>query len=480
MTQPTWKKIAGAFSGGTLALFGSMFGRAWIRSLLQFMPSGALGLGLTVNELFDLACGVVYLVMAGLFLRKRSSPLMYPGAVVVAYLLLVAGTGALLVCHAGGVAALGIVFALLSGVGFAYVGLAWTCLYVSFGPVRAILYTCVTQICGEALTFALKGYEPPYLYGALIALPLAALGCWLTSIRRYANVVTKDAVPAREGPTAGPFMWRPMLFLASFTFAYSAIDSSVGILNDYPGKFLYVALPTLVVIWLTLWPGKFSLSLLCKVMCPLMVCSLLLPLGFPDIPIAVSSTLVGLCYNASQLISTFVVARLAHDWRLSSAWLTGSVQSAQYLSRFAGDVSTRLAASAAGALPVSAVGGLPVSLLVTAAVAVVIAVTTLITMKGLNTGLGVINRVGSDAGNAEGAIAGNELLGCVLRIGELHGLTAREQEILYLLAQQKSVEDIAAETLIACGTVKAHIQHIYQKTGVHKRAELNEMLGLDS
>ena len=440
------------------------------------MPSGALALGLTVNELFDLACGVLYLVMAGVFLRRRSSPLTQPGAVAAAYLLLVAGTAALLACHADGVAALGVAFALLSGVGFAYVGLAWTCLYVSFGPVRAILYTCVAQICGELLTFALRGYEPPYLYGALLALPLCALGCWLVCMRRHVAVVTRDAVPAREGPATGSLMWRPMLFLASFTFAYSALDSSVGILGGYPGKFLYVALPLLVVLWLTLWPGKFSLSLLCKIMCPPMVCSLLLPLGFPDIPVAFSSTFVGLCYNASQLVSTFVVARLAHDYRLSSAWLAGSVQSAQYLSRFAGDVSTRVAASAAGALPVSAAGGLPVSLLVT--MAVVIAVTTLITMKGVNTGIGVINRVGGASGEEDGAAAGNELLGSVLRIGELHGLTAREQEILYLLAQQKSVEDIAAETLIARGTVKAHIQHIYQKTGVHRRSELNEMLGV--
>ena len=57
-----------------------------------------------------------------------------------------------------------------------------------------------------------------------------------------------------------------------------------------------------------------------------------------------------------------------------------------------------------------------------------------------------------------------------------HGLTQREGEVLLLLAQQKSAADIEQELLVANGTAKAHIRHVYQKLGIHSREELYEMV----
>lgn len=39
---------------------------------------------------------------------------------------------------------------------------------------------------------------------------------------------------------------------------------------------------------------------------------------------------------------------------------------------------------------------------------------------------------------------------------------------------------IANEMFIAVGTVKAHIQHVYQKLGIHTRKELLELIGKDA
>jgi HD-GYP domain-containing protein (c-di-GMP phosphodiesterase class II) len=50
------------------------------------------------------------------------------------------------------------------------------------------------------------------------------------------------------------------------------------------------------------------------------------------------------------------------------------------------------------------------------------------------------------------------------------GLTAREVEVLRLLARGLSIKAIAAELTIAPKTVDAHIQHIYAKAGVSTRA----------
>ncbi len=54
---------------------------------------------------------------------------------------------------------------------------------------------------------------------------------------------------------------------------------------------------------------------------------------------------------------------------------------------------------------------------------------------------------------------------------ELPMLTAREQEILALLAEGKSSAEIACELVISTRTVGTHVQHILGKLGVHSRAQ---------
>lgn len=58
----------------------------------------------------------------------------------------------------------------------------------------------------------------------------------------------------------------------------------------------------------------------------------------------------------------------------------------------------------------------------------------------------------------------------------LYGLTKREEEVLVLLAQNKSTPEIEAELCISNGTARNHIQHVYKKLDVHSRAEVAEFL----
>ncbi|MBI5281441.1 MAG: response regulator transcription factor [Candidatus Solibacter usitatus] len=49
------------------------------------------------------------------------------------------------------------------------------------------------------------------------------------------------------------------------------------------------------------------------------------------------------------------------------------------------------------------------------------------------------------------------------------GLTGREQQVLQLVEQGRKNKEIAAELGIRPGTVKIHLKHIFEKTGVHGR-----------
>ncbi len=56
------------------------------------------------------------------------------------------------------------------------------------------------------------------------------------------------------------------------------------------------------------------------------------------------------------------------------------------------------------------------------------------------------------------------------------GLTPRETEILLLFARGRTAARIQEELYLSRGTVTTHLQHIYQKAGVHSRQELLDRL----
>ena len=61
------------------------------------------------------------------------------------------------------------------------------------------------------------------------------------------------------------------------------------------------------------------------------------------------------------------------------------------------------------------------------------------------------------------------------RIASAHNLGERETEVLEVLLHGGSASDVARKLVIANGTAKSHIRHVYRKLGVHSRDELFAM-----
>ncbi|EMW5507053.1 response regulator transcription factor [Enterococcus faecalis] len=55
---------------------------------------------------------------------------------------------------------------------------------------------------------------------------------------------------------------------------------------------------------------------------------------------------------------------------------------------------------------------------------------------------------------------------------DVYQLTQREREVLSLLLECKTNQDIANELFLSIGTVKTHIHNIFVKLEVNKRAEV--------
>lgn len=61
------------------------------------------------------------------------------------------------------------------------------------------------------------------------------------------------------------------------------------------------------------------------------------------------------------------------------------------------------------------------------------------------------------------------------QLGEQHGLSPRESEVLALLARGRTATYIAGELYVSKETVKVHVRHIYEKLDVHSRTELLDL-----
>ena len=108
------------------------------------------------------------------------------------------------------------------------------------------------------------------------------------------------------------------------------------------------------------------------------------------------------------------------------------------------------------------------------ALVLVAAYVLLLTDKDYRTSWGTSRESGSRPSMAEFYYTLPEVCSA---LAQQHGLTRREEEVLVLLAQRKTIPDIEAELFISNSTAKAHCKGIYRKLGVHKREELLRLVG---
>ncbi|WP_251177885.1 helix-turn-helix transcriptional regulator [Adlercreutzia agrestimuris] len=461
------------FLGGVsvpLAFLGLGVYRAWIEIAFVGPSLGIPLLTASARDLFDwvmvfTATGCFLLARKiGPFYNKRSIYLLSGITLTISTIILFSSSWVTFPLPFMAQAA-----ALCGGFGIGIMILIWSELYACLNPLRVALYYSASIIAGALLIYIYRGFMPPWLFVMTSILPAASL---LMAKQGFASLPPTE-LPATAW-TRFSVPWKAVLFMGVYAFGYGLMESGMyqGVFGPHsaPGT-IFVGL--LVFLGVAFRQGRFDFSLIYRVALPLIVIALFLVPTFGNVPGPVASFCMSSAYTAQSILIMLIMANICYRYGVSAIWLFGIERSVRqitmWLGRAVGDVveTTSLFGDT---------GHLIVSFL--AIVAVIFATTILLSERDLSSRWGANFLAGGT--DSAAMIRKQELADRCREIAHRYKLSPREEEVLLLLAQHKTVGIIERELFIANGTAKAHVRHVYQKLDIHTRSELFNMIGVES
>lgn len=320
--------------------------------------------------------------------------------------------------------------------------------------------------------FAATALGMPVVTAAVFVLPVAS--CVLLNLSR--TLPHDESAP--ESGVSWKFPWRPVALMAVFSFAYHLaehLDGDLGVASEL-GR---LAVAAVVLACLLVAFDRFDASLLYKASPALMVAGLLLAgVQEPAVLAHVRGFLVSLGYNGFTLYTFLILNAVCYRFKAPVAWLFGVTQAVCLLvsipSSTLGDWLN--AGGAARGPEVAVATGAVV-------VALVLLGMFLLTERTPVTTWGIkavrVDRGADDAAPARRLETSSYLEDRVYRcamVARHYGLTHREEEVLSLIAQGDSFQQIEQNLSIAHGTLRVHVQHIYAKLDVHAYDEVRELV----
>lgn len=350
---------------------------------------------------------------------------------------------------------------------YAVLYLGWMELYAQMDLRHGLLYLCLVHLASALTSFALflAGYSLALL--ALVALmPLLS-----AAMLRRADRETAEA-PYRHGESVAAD-WsispRPLILLGAFTLTNAFLRSFLGA-EDKAFVLLGVCAAALGVLAVILWRfDAFEPKSLYQLSVPVLVAGCLCVLvGLPGGNVAGA-----FCSNAAfTLFSIFIIAvfcAISYRYGVNALWLFGITQASLTFGSFLGS-----------ALPLGerlwvipgAEAAAPIAVLVVLLVALSM---LLVSDRDFETTWGVTPR--TEASQPPTPLDGEESTArrCA-KAAKRYGLTRREEEILVLMMRGHTLARIGGELFVAESTMKTHTRHIYRKTGVANRQELQALV----
>ncbi len=363
---------------------------------------------------------------------------------------------------------LAIASSLTGGIGIALMILIWSELYGCLNPLRVALYYSGSIIVGAIVIYVYRGFMIPWLFVMTSILPVFSLMC----ARRSFGLISKENLPNSNWAKFS-VPWKIIALMAIYALAYGLLERYLytGMLGPH-SAFGTVAAALVVMVGVVSQGKRFDFAVIYRTALPLMAGALILPSAFGLFDSFWGNFCATGAYTAFSILTMLILANICYRYGVSAIWLFGIERGVRALFMMLG----RYIDLGIDSLPIEGTSGDILSSSI-ALIAIIAGTMILLSERELASRWGakfLYAENGSDPLEQKHALVDR----CDA-IAKEKGLSTREQEVLLLLAQHKTISDIERELIVANGTVKAHVRHIYQKLNIHSREELFGILGVE-
>lgn len=444
-----------------------------------------------VGTAYDAYGCLLALLVAAIALVKR--PAFFRSGVVSALGAGCMALGALfyVVLLLGGMRWMALLFAVCSGVGVALMTVQWGCALGVGWRKEGLAALIVGFFLAAALNTGVGSFLPAYQGLAVLAGPIS--GALLVMLQRRYGVsgdweVRGSGVGRLEGGSGkvgGSLVVRAstafLLFAIASVFCSTPMEFSVIGGTDVPDRLLpllrtcVTAAVCLVALGLTLTP-RLSLRTIYRLI------PLFLVIGGLSVFLQELSPLVAyVCALVGRLGFQLVFWLFAPRIACCSATLAGRAFAIEFSLYWLGYVGSLFVVRHLWPDPYHASVDAMGSMVVAAIVILLVAYLFILPEHDLRVAEGDARTAtesddGGDAFAGEGFCLGVVADDSLEATAERYGLSPRETEVFLLLARGRDTAYIQKELFISAGTVSSHRRRIYQKTGVHTKQELLDLV----
>ncbi|MBR2835313.1 MAG: hypothetical protein IKE43_06365 [Coriobacteriales bacterium] len=436
--------VAGLGLGVFFSVFGQVLNDVYARS--EFFPEGfSAAIFVTAGEL--IGC----LVFFFLYRMFVTSAFAKPYILVTSFMLFLIGNCIILGVSADNLRVVFIVGCVIATAARSQIELLWVDLCSSMEPRQVIITFSAAYLTRLFIYPFYCALPREYLIAASILLIFLALICISFSFASS----SLDTYP-NNMPQVRPVHHDFLFWGISFALAYGVVSGITKMGNT--GVFMCVgwALPAIIVLAsLAIRPAESQALRLCHTIALPCATVGVLAAVFLTGMLELSQVLMGASLMSVYMLTfsmTCANARLNHtsavcDYAILMAAIILFVQVGKFL-------SSTVLQSHQGIF--------------------IVTVILLITASDL-----IIMRERSFMGHLDNSSKKEDQPNPLQEAAQKYGLTGREAEVFFLLADGLSTNDIASRLYITKGAARSHISRVYSKVGVHDREALKEfILGL--
>ncbi len=448
-----WKRLYAI----PLAFFGVGTYRAWLAIFFRY--NAYPGIGTFDYFIFEGAIGVVSLVLA--LVATRITPLWSnKKATVFTWLAMTIGSAVLAIASFITQSQYAVWAGLvLSGGGLASLILMWAEFYGSLNPMRVALYHAIALFLGECIKWIFMGMSAPYLVFFSLILPSISI----VQVKLSMHAIPELDLPAKpHEDSKKPFPWKPILLMSTCTFSggFGGIPGQQLLIGNVTGTVFVTALVAVGVLSRAKW---FNFDTIYQLAFPFITVGfMLLPATFD-----LSGQVRAFCYDAGySMLSMFIMlimSNITYRFGISAVWLNGIERGVRYVVEVLGWLTGYTLVRSASPQTTQAV------VLIITIILSIVFIAVFHSERNLSARWGIRLEDIDDQRKKERELTVSDL-------SKKRGLTPREEEVFQLVMRGDSIQRISEELFVSQGTVKAHINHIYRKLGIHSRQEMLDLV----